>query len=59
MRAQQVFATGILVCLAGGCSGPTAVDAWQSSLERYVAEQGHGDLNALRRTDRPPSDSDF
>ena len=58
MRVQHVFAIGILVCLAGGCS-TTAVNAWQSSLERYVAEQGHGDLNALRRADRAPSESDF
>ncbi len=42
-----------------GCATPTAVESWQSSLERYVAEQGHGDLNVLRRADRPPSESDF
>ena len=52
-------AAAILVLPMTGCATPTAVESWQSSLERYVAEQGHGDLNALRRADRPPSESDF
>ncbi len=52
-------AAAILVLPMTGCVTPTAVESWQSSLERYVAEQGHGDLNALRRADRPPSESDF
>jgi hypothetical protein len=41
------------------CNTPTAIEAWRSSLEQYVTEQGHGDLNVLRRADRPPSESDF
>lgn len=56
---QVVIATVILVFPTTGCTTPTAIDSWQSSLERYVAEQGHGDLNVLRRGDRPPSESDF
>jgi len=52
-------AAAILVLPMTGCATPTAVESWQSSLERYVSEQGHGDLNALRRADRPPSESDF
>ncbi len=56
---QVIIATAILILPTTGCTTPTAIDAWQSSLERYVAEQGHGDLNVLRRADRPPSESDF
>ncbi len=48
-----------LIIFTTSCTAPTAVESWQSSLERYVAEQGHGDLNVLRRADRPPSESDF
>ena len=53
------IAAAILIFPTTGCTSPTAIESWQSSLERYVAEQGHGDLNVLRRTDRPPSESDF
>jgi len=53
------IAAAILIFPTTGCTSPTAIESWQLSLERYVAEQGHGDLNVLRRTDRPPSESDF
>jgi hypothetical protein len=48
----------LLLLLAGGCAADP-IKAWQASLEEYVVEQGNGDLNALRRPDRRPSDNDF
>ncbi len=57
MRHVQVLVGVVITGLAGGCADP--VKAWQSSLEHYVAVEGHGDLNVLRRTDRAPSESDF
>ena len=57
MRHVRLLVVVVIIGLAGGCAGP--VKAWQSSLERYVAVEGHGDLNVLRRTDRAPSESDF
>lgn len=61
MRVHRLIAVvGVpLATLTGGCTTPTPLEAWQASLERFVAEQGHGDVNVLRRTDRPPSESDF
>lgn len=58
-RGCQLLVSAVCIASAGGCYNPTAVEAWQASLGRYVAEQGHGDVNVLRRTDRPPSESDF
>ncbi len=60
MRHVRLLEIVVIIGLAGGAGGCTnPVKAWQSSLERYVAEHGHGDPNVLRRTDRPPSESDF
>ena len=60
MRHVRLLVVVLIIALAGGAGGCTnPVKAWQSSLERYVAEQGHGDPNVLRRTDRAPSESDF
>jgi len=60
VRASARIAIATAVILpTSGCTTPTAIESWQSSLERFVAEQGHGDLNVLRRADRPPSESDF
>ncbi len=56
---RTAIAAAFLMLPMTGCATPTAVESWQSSLERYVAEHGHGDLNVLRRADRPPSESDF
>ncbi len=59
VRGFQYLTGAVLMAFTGGCYSPSAVEAWQSSLERYVTEQGHGDVNVLRRSDRPPSESDF
>ena len=59
MRGSPALIGALIVGVAGGCAGPDPVKAWQSSLEQYVAIEGHGDLNALRRTDRAPSENDF
>ncbi len=59
MRGSLALIGTLTLGLAGGCTGPDPVEAWQSSLEQYVSVEGHGDLNALRRTDRAPSESDF
>ena len=59
MRGSLALIGSLIVGFAGGCAGPNPVEAWQSSLEQYVSVEGHGDLNALRRTDRAPSESDF
>ncbi len=56
--ARIAIATAVILPTTG-CTTPTAIESWRSSLEQYVTEQGHGDLNVLRRTDRPPSESDF
>jgi len=56
--ARIAIATAVILPTTG-CTTPTAIESWRSSLEQYVTEQGHGDLNVLRRADRPPSESDF
>jgi hypothetical protein len=48
----------LLLLLAGGCAA-NPIKAWQAHLEEYVVDQGNGDLNALRRPDRKPSENDF
>jgi len=48
----------LLVHLAAGCAA-NPIGAWQAHLEAYVADQGNGDLNVLRRPDRKPSENDF
>lgn len=47
-----------LLLLGGGCAA-NPIKAWQAHLEAYVVDQGNGDLNALRRPDRRPSENDF
>lgn len=42
---------------AWGCADPIKV--WQSSLQEYVAQEGNGDLNILRRLDPGPAQSDY
>lgn len=42
----------------GGCAA-APIRAWETSLERYVADQGNGDPNVLRAMDRDPAESDF
>ena len=59
MRRWRTLIGSLIAGVASGCTGPDPVKAWQSSLEQYVSVEGHGDLNALRRTDRAPSESDF
>jgi len=57
MHHARLLVVAVIVGLAGGCTDP--IRAWQTSLEKYVTVEGHGDLNVLRRTDRAPSESDF
>ena len=56
-RAGPVSAW-LLVLIVGGCAGGP-VASWQKSLERYVVEEGNGDLDVLRNVDRDPSEGDF
>lgn len=55
MNVLRMILTLTLVLVATGCGGSTrSIMAWQSSVQTYIAEQGNGDLNALRNvTDRP------
>lgn len=43
-----------------GCAGaPKPIGAWQRSVQTYIAEQGNGDLNALRNLTERPSQRQF
>ena len=55
MNVLRMILALTLVLVATGCAGSTrSIKAWQTSVQTYIAEQGNGDLNALRNvTDRP------
>ncbi len=55
------FALAAMALLGGGCAGGGAVTLadWRHSVERYVAEAGHGDPTALREVTWPESRRTF
>ncbi len=60
MNILRVILGLILTLGAIGCAGtPKAIKAWQTSVQTYVAEQGDGDLNALRNVAQRPSQRKF
>lgn len=60
MNILRVIPSLILTLSVIGCAGaPKAIEAWQTSVQAYVAEQGDGDLNALRNVAERPSQRNF
>ena len=60
MNILRVIPCLILTLSVLGCAGaPKAIKAWQASVQTYVAEQGDGDLNALRNVSERPSQRKF
>ena len=47
MHHVRLLVVVVIIGLAGGCAGP--VKAWQSSLEHYVAVEGHGECDRKLR----------
>ena len=54
MRCPAAIAS-LLTLLAGCASNP--IGAWQTSVQRYVDENGNGDVNVLRALDDNPDES--
>ena len=58
MRRLLTACIPVTLMVALGCAA-NPITAWQASLEEYVAKEGNGDLNVLRRTEGNPAESDF
>ncbi len=60
MKIIRVVLTFALALSATGCAGSSKpIKAWQASVERYIADHGNGDVNALRNIVQRPSHKTF
>lgn len=60
MKIIRVILTFALALSATGCAGSSKpISAWQASVERYIADHGNGDINALRNIVERPSQKTF
>jgi len=54
---------GAIALAMAGCGGggaqPVSMNHWQSGVQRYVVEQGNGDMNALRAVEVAPDRPGF
>jgi hypothetical protein len=61
--ASASFVLGTIILAMTGCGGggaqPVSMNHWQSGVQKYVVEQGNGDMNALREVEVAPDRPGF